>query len=107
MQEQQDKKKKRVFFRCRPIDDVEDLRLDQHGGEGQDWLNFKEWLKSWGCTVKRVTIFPSSVEMSLTWPGIIKLFLARESLVSDIPAGDGKISNLSYSVEKGRQRDPL
>ncbi len=24
------------------------------------------------------------------WPGIIKFFLARESLVSDIPAGDGK-----------------
>jgi hypothetical protein len=28
--------------------------------------------------------------MSLTWPGIIKLIPARESLVSDIPAGDGK-----------------
>jgi hypothetical protein len=27
-------------------------------------------------------------------PGIIKLFPARESLVSDIPAGDGKIVNL-------------
>ena len=32
------------------------------------------------------------------WPGIIKLFPARESLVSDIPTGDGKISNLFYSV---------
>jgi hypothetical protein len=32
------------------------------------------------------------------WPGIIKLFPARGSLVSDIPAGDGKISNLFYSV---------
>jgi hypothetical protein len=28
------------------------------------------------------------------WAGIIKLFPARESLVSDIPAGDGKIANL-------------
>jgi hypothetical protein len=28
------------------------------------------------------------------WPGIIKLFPARESLVSDIPAGDGKNYNL-------------
>jgi hypothetical protein len=28
------------------------------------------------------------------WPGIIKLFPARESLVSDIPAGDGKMANL-------------
>ena len=27
------------------------------------------------------------------WPGIIKLFPARESLISD-PAGDGRISNL-------------
>ncbi len=27
------------------------------------------------------------------WPGIIKLFPARESLVSDITAGDGKIDN--------------
>ncbi len=26
------------------------------------------------------------------WPGIIKLFPARESLVSNIPAGDGKIA---------------
>ncbi len=31
-------------------------------------------------------------------PGIMKLFPARESLVSDIPAGNGKIVNLFYSV---------
>jgi hypothetical protein len=31
-------------------------------------------------------------------PGIIKLFPARERLVSDIPAGDGKIENLFYSI---------
>jgi hypothetical protein len=30
---------------------------------------------------------------------IIKLFLARESSVSDIPVGDGKNDNLFYSVE--------
>jgi hypothetical protein len=38
--------------------------------------------------------------MSLTillWPGIIKLFPAREWLESDIPAGDRKIDNLFYS----------
>jgi hypothetical protein len=29
---------------------------------------------------------------------MIKLFPARESLVSDIPAGDGKIGNIFYSV---------
>jgi hypothetical protein len=28
------------------------------------------------------------------WPGIIKLFPTRENLVSDIPAGDGKMANL-------------
>jgi hypothetical protein len=33
-----------------------------------------------------------------TWPVIIKLFPARESLVSDIPAGDGKIANFFYSA---------
>jgi hypothetical protein len=32
------------------------------------------------------------------WPGIIEFFPARESWVSDIPAGDGKIANLFYSV---------
>jgi hypothetical protein len=36
-----------------------------------------------------VKSFPSSAGMSLT-----KLFPARWSLVSDIPAGDGKIANL-------------
>jgi hypothetical protein len=30
------------------------------------------------------------------WPEIIKIFLARESLVSDIPDGDGKIFNIFY-----------
>jgi hypothetical protein len=30
----------------------------------------------------------------LSWPGIIKIVPARESLVSDIPAGDGKTANL-------------
>jgi hypothetical protein len=34
---------------------------------------------------------------------MISLFPARESLVRDIPAGDGKIDNLFYSVEQGRQ----
>jgi hypothetical protein len=32
------------------------------------------------------------------WPVIIKLFLASESLLSDIPAGDGKIVSLFYSL---------
>jgi hypothetical protein len=35
------------------------------------------------------------------WPGIIKLlklFMAREILVNDIPAGDGKTAYLFYSL---------
>jgi hypothetical protein len=49
---------------------------------------------------KRLTIFPSLAGMSLTklFLGIIQLFLARESLISDILTGNGKIANLFYSV---------
>jgi hypothetical protein len=50
---------------------------------------------------KRLAVFPSQPGYHLPnslWPGIIKLFPARESLVSDIPAGDEKIANLFYSV---------
>ncbi len=32
------------------------------------------------------------------WPGLIKLFAARESLVSNFPAGEWKIANLFYSA---------
>jgi hypothetical protein len=31
-------------------------------------------------------------------PGIIKLLPARDSLVSDIPAGDGKTANIFFTV---------
>ncbi len=50
----------------------------------------------------RITNFSSPAGMStkkiLLGVKKIKLFFARESLVSDIPAGDGKIDNLFYSV---------
>ncbi len=36
--------------------------------------------------------------MSLTKLPLARNYLARESLVSDIPPGDGKIANLFYSV---------
>jgi hypothetical protein len=42
---------------------------------------------------------PSRDVTNAPWPGIVKLFLAGESLVSDIQAGDGNIANLFYSVE--------
>jgi hypothetical protein len=53
---------------------------------------------------KRLSIFPSPAGMSLTKLSLAgnKLIfkpIARESLVSDIPAGDGKIEDLFYSVE--------
>ncbi len=35
---------------------------------------------------------------SSPWQGLIKLFPARQSLVSDIPAWDGKIDTFVYSV---------
>ncbi len=40
---------------------------------------------------KRFAVFPSPA-------GITKLFPARDSLVSDIPAGDGKIAKLFFHV---------
>jgi hypothetical protein len=46
---------------------------------------------------KRFASFPSPAGMLLLnspWAGITELFLPRGSLVSDIPAGDGKLVNL-------------
>ena len=50
---------------------------------------------------KMLMIFPSPAGMSLTklslggnYDVIYKLFPSRDSLVSDIPAGDGKMANL-------------
>jgi hypothetical protein len=48
--------------------------------------------------IKKVSDFPTPsrdvTKPNYAWPGIIKLFPARESLVRDIPAGEGKIANL-------------
>jgi hypothetical protein len=41
----------------------------------------------------------SLIKLSLDeWTGIISLIPSRESLVNDIPAGDGKTASLVYSV---------
>jgi hypothetical protein len=48
-------------------------------------------------TVKKLSIFLSPGGKhwpNSPWPGIIKFFPVRESLVSDIPPGDGKIYKL-------------
>ncbi len=50
--------------------------------------------KFWTYTVKKVSVFPSPAGMSrtkLSFAGDIKLFPARESLVSDIRLGTGKL----------------
>ncbi len=51
-------------------------------------------------TVKKVIVFPHPQPgchwPNSPWPGIIKLIPARESLVSDIPTGDGKNDNLFF-----------
>jgi hypothetical protein len=57
--------------------------------------------------IKSFSIFPSPAGMSLTklslgWNDdvIFKLFPPRESLASDIPAGDGNIEKLLYGVQE-------
>ncbi len=42
----------------------------------------------------------SLTKLSLAGNNLITIFPARESLVSYIPAGDGKIANLFYNVEQ-------
>ncbi len=53
-------------------------------------------------TVKKGSEFPVFNQyvtyQNSPWPGITKLFPARESLVSDIPAGDGKIDNIFFTM---------
>ncbi len=58
---------------------------------------------------KNFSIFPSPAGMSLTKVSlggnndvIYKVFPPRESLVSDIPAGDGNIEKLFYGFRSGR-----
>jgi hypothetical protein len=41
------------------------------------------------------------MSLSKLWPEIIKLFPARESLVSDIPAGEGKNNLFLQCVNTG------
>ncbi len=38
--------------------------------------------------------------LNYTWPGQIELYPPRENLISDNPAGNGKIDSLFYSVKK-------
>ncbi len=49
-------------------------------------MSYRNW-RGEEYTVKKVNVFP-------------KLFLARESLLCDIPAGDGKIANLFFQCKE-------
>ncbi len=52
-----------------------------------------------GYTVKkRFASFPTKLSLGGNNDVITELFLPRGSLVSDIPAGDGKLVNLFYGV---------
>jgi hypothetical protein len=69
-----------------------ELHLDLYRKQEQVlllWKCLQQTLK------KRLIIFPCPAGMS-----VIKHWPARESLVSDIPAGDGKIDNLFFTVKR-------
>jgi hypothetical protein len=57
---------------------------------------------SWSSTVREFPVPIRDVTTKLSLGGnndvITELFLSRGSLVSDIPAGDGKLENLFYGV---------
>jgi hypothetical protein len=67
-----------------------------------DWIcNLMNLMSGWWMCGIYAPGFSRSQHLPSTnslWPVIIKLFPARESLVSDIPARDGKTANLVYSM---------
>ncbi len=72
------------------------------------WL-IKCWVTHRGIhCITGLAVYPSPAGMSLTKFSLIGnnlLLPARESLVSDMPAGDGKIAYLFYSVTMGTAAD--
>jgi hypothetical protein len=56
-------------------------------------------IEDFKCFEKLGFIFLEGLTQCKKRLAIIKLFPARESLVKDITAGDGKIANLFYSIE--------
>jgi hypothetical protein len=76
------------------------MTVDETQKELRDYRR-RKWSPSSPHCQKGFPIFPSPAGMSLTklsldgnYDVIYKLFLHRESLVSDIPAGDGNIEKL-------------
>ncbi len=97
-----------VFFYFRQLLPVhESLQTKGLGGRGV--VQFKQDDRKWRgplpmhsiYTVKKASSFPfpsRDVTYQSLWPVIIKLFPGRESFVSDISAGDRKITNLFFTV---------
>ncbi len=72
----------------RPVRPLQSIQIRPYSR----WLSLlKVWLaRNYEATVKKVSDFPPNSP----WPELT----ARESLVSDIPARDGKIANLFLTV---------
>jgi hypothetical protein len=70
------------------------------------WLQNIDYWVFGCCTVKNGKRFsrpqPGCHLSNSPWPVIIKFFPARESLVGDIPARDGKIVNLFLQCDAGQ-----
>jgi hypothetical protein len=69
---------------------------------------------SYTCTVKKVSDIPVPMQPGCrlpnsSWAGIIRFFPPRESLVGDIPDGDGSVANLFYSLldDRGKGSTPF
>ena len=70
------------------------LTLGENLGGKKQLVSSNDDLGNIYSVTKRLEIFPSPARMSLKsspWPG-------RKSLVSDIPAGDGKIASLNFTL---------
>jgi hypothetical protein len=84
---------------CYPMSMAPSIRVK--GGRSFCLDYCSTFLLSW-CTVKKSLPFshpqPGCNLPNSPWNVIIKLFPSRERLVSDIPAGDGKIVNLFFTV---------
>jgi hypothetical protein len=78
---------------------------DGHSDRREEWPLLTVETEAIGTyTVKNVCDIPIPTPQpgchlpNIPWAGIIYLFPPMESLVSDIPAGDGNIENLFYDV---------
>jgi hypothetical protein len=68
-------------------------------------LRIEKGLKNYpGLLILQMALMSALHCKNSPWPVIIKLIPASERLVDEIPAGDGKIGNLFYSVSYYRKK---